>query len=343
MMAMPWGQYGRVVARAVALVVLTILVLSCGILSYLLWHTINTYDVFLGTVEPEAVATAPFPLGVDPLRREITQQPHVTDYLATHFAADFARTQKLTWFDRVEQRLLSLPWYQSIASPSSRILVIYPGERKEEIAENFASILGWNTAEKMSFIENVSSAPLRIADGTFFPGKYVVAYDTPPEAVAELVRDAFIGNVLERYPSDIAAVIPLSDTLIVASLIEREASSFSDMQAVSGVIWRRLFDDMKLQLDASLQYARANQPSEPAWWPVPVPDDKYIDSPFNTYQHEGLPPSPIANPSAAAIIAALNPTSSDCLFYFHSRRALYCSATYEEHVEKLQAIYGVGR
>ena len=66
------------------------------------------------------------------------------------------------------------------------------------------------------------------------------------------------------------------------------------------------------------------------------PDDKYIESPFNTYSNKGLPPSPIANPSTDAIIAALNPKKTDCMYYFHDRKAnFHCSVTYEEHVALL--------
>jgi UPF0755 protein len=99
---------------------------------------------------------------------------------------------------------------------------------------------------------------------------------------------------------------------------------------------------MPLQLDASLQFARADNPYEPNWWPAVRPADKFIDSEFNTYQNKGLPPEPIANPSVEAIVAALNPIASECIFYFHSRsRDYYCSKTYDEHKAKLSDVYGL--
>jgi UPF0755 protein len=101
---------------------------------------------------------------------------------------------------------------------------------------------------------------------------------------------------------------------------------------------------MPLQLDATLQYAKAGASGEKNWWPVPKPADKFIKSPYNTYANEGLPPGPIANPSAAAVLAALNPHPTDCIFYFHDRNEGYhCSLTYEEHVRKLKIHYGRGR
>ena len=112
------------------------------------------------------------------------------------------------------------------------------------------------------------------------------------------------------------------------------------MRYISGVIWNRLFIDMPLQIDATLQYARGTPGNNRTWWPVPVPRDKYIDSPYNTYQNIGLPPEPISNPSVDAIIAALNPRATDCLFYFHDTHGnFHCTATYEEHVELLREYY----
>jgi UPF0755 protein len=115
------------------------------------------------------------------------------------------------------------------------------------------------------------------------------------------------------------------------------------MREVSGVIWNRLFIDMPLQLDATLQYVRGSRPSEQRWWPAVKPADKFLSSPYNTYEHDGLPPGPIANVSPEAILAALNPAITDCLYYFHTAQGGYhCSESYEQHVQKLQALYGRG-
>ncbi|HMO78075.1 MAG TPA: endolytic transglycosylase MltG [Candidatus Paceibacterota bacterium] len=101
---------------------------------------------------------------------------------------------------------------------------------------------------------------------------------------------------------------------------------------------------MPLQLDATLQYARGSKAEENRWWPRVVPRDKFIESPYNTYENAGLPPAPIANPSAEAVLAALNPRITECMFYFHDAKGkFYCTETYEEHVAKLKEIYGRGQ
>ena len=117
-----------------------------------------------------------------------------------------------------------------------------------------------------------------------------------PGEVALLLVSQFEFEVLSRYGEDVKRVVPLIDTLTLASLLERESYDFNDMRQVAGVIWNRLFIDMKLQIDASLQYARGSIPTEPLWWPRVHPQDKYIDSPYNTYQNNGLPPAPIGKP-----------------------------------------------
>jgi len=66
---------------------------------------------------------------------------------------------------------------------------------------------------------------------------------------------------------------------------------------------------------------------------VPQSADKYLDSPFNTYQHVGLPPHPIAEPSLAAIDAVLNPQTTSCIFYLHDPSGqIHCSKTYSGQV-----------
>jgi UPF0755 protein len=138
--------------------------------------------------------------------------------------------------------------------------------------------------------------------------------------------------------------VSLDEALIIASLLEREAYDFTDMRYISGIIWNRLFTDMRLQLDATLQYAKGNKVKPQTWWPKVVPEDKYIASVYNTYKHKGLPPGAISNPSAEAVLAALNPVKIDCMYYFHDADGgFHCTKTYEEHKTLLKKYYGQGK
>lgn len=307
---------------------------------------IGKYALHLGQVPTIAVVEnrpPQFPVGVDTLNQRIMENTNVETFWKQHVASVGPIKERGGWFEAVMSKLALFDWYQNLASASSRILVIRSNERKEQVADNFKKILGWSNEERNRFLELMASYEPQLREGNFYPGTYAVVRGAKPEEVAPLVYQRFQEQVLERYGPQIEAYVPLEQAIIVASLLEREAYDFTDMRQISGVIWNRLFIDMKLQLDATLQYARGSRPNEP-WWPKPVPADKYIDSPYNTYQHVGLPPTAIANPSAEAILAALNPTATDCMFYFHDAYSnFHCTTNYEDHVKLLKQIYGRGR
>lgn len=293
------------------------------------------------TAPPERATTsiAPFPVSVDPARGEILPTELTGDLSSEEIAL---RSTQETWWQRLFAALVNRTWYQNLAAPVSRVIVIWPGERKEEAAQNIGGVLRWDSAERARFIELITTADPVLPEGTFYPDQYVTHRHATPEEIATLIQDTFTREVLTRYTPEVEALVPLADALTIASLLEREASDFENMREISGVIWNRLFIDMPLQLDATLQYARGSRPYEPEWWPVPRPRDKFIESPYNTYANPGLPPSPIANPSAAAVVAALNPIPTDCLYYFHGPdQAYYCSETYEEHNRKLRTAYNL--
>jgi len=296
----------------------------------------------------QIIALPPFPLGVDPTTKTISENPAVDAYVERYVASNHTSPSLAnSWLERVITRLAAHDWYQNLATPASRLLTIESGERHEEISRHFARTLAWSEAEQAEFVSRLRAETTPIVDGKFYPGRYLVSFEATPADVARSVADRFNAEIQTRYSSEIEAAVPLEQALIIASLIEREAYDFTDMRYISGIIWNRLFIDMKLQLDATLQYAKANKtgPSEDrGWWPVPTPRDKFITSPYNTYQHFGLPPAPIANPSIDAIIATLNPKQTDCLFYFHTDDGrFHCSISYQEHVANLKTQFGSGR
>ena len=299
-----------------------------------------------GTTTPVSTSTpAAFPIGVNPKTKTVTENPLITHYIGTIVASNHTSPSLAqNWFTKLAAKFAENEWFQNLASPISRLLVIQSGERQEEITTHFARILGWTEAEKETFRTRLAAEVPELADGKLYPGNYVVEKGADPDTVATAVADKFDSEVRTHYTDDIEAIVPIKDTLILASLLEREAYDFDDMRYISGIIWNRLFINMRLQIDATMQYAKASKLKNPGindWWPTPLPADKFIDSPYNTYKYAGLPPAPIANPSIDAIIAALNPRKTDCLFYFHDRKGkFYCTKTYEEHVTLLKQVYG---
>lgn len=325
----------------VLITVVLVLVLRTKIIAFN-----NPVSTKISAVIPQGLALE-FPLGVDPRTKTVTENPTIDTYIGTYVATNYTPSAATgNWVSRLTARLALMDWYQNLASPISRVLVIESGQRQEEVIANFSKILGWDSEKSNLFIERIKKEVPVLSDGKLYPGTYVVEKDVDPESVAIIIADRFNSEVRSRYSDEIESVVPLTDALIIASLLEREAYDFEDMRYISGIIWNRLFIDMRLQLDATMQYAKSTNSKTPPkkWWSVPVPADKFIDSKFNTYKHNGLPPGPIANPSVDAIIAALNPRQTDCLFYFHDQEGgFHCSATYAEHVANLKKIFGRGK
>ncbi len=291
-----------------------------------------------------------FPVTVDPKNKTIKENEIVNAYLnspgsplqASAFNTALTLINIYKW---TAITLSNIPIYQNLAlAGSDRLVVITPGLRKEEVATSFAKVLSWNNADKTNFIVTKNGSSLPLIEGSFSPEIYLVNLGDTPETVQNLINKRFTEDVLSHYGTSTAEIIPLNVTLTIASLIERETIGTEDMRMISGIIWNRIFKDMNLQIDATLQYAKANGKSTTTWWPKVLPKDKYIKSPYNTYMNSGLPPAPIANPSVAAILAALNPIKTSCLFYFHDRRGgFHCSDTYAEHVKQLKKYYGQGK
>lgn len=285
-----------------------------------------------------------FPIGVNPDEKLIVESPELNEFVDTFIEPEtMTVSMQQNWFGRILGKLALMNWYQNLASLSSRMLVVESGERKEQIADHFGKILNWNASEKKEFLALIENSAPILEEGKFFPGTYTVSRSATPADVASSILKKFDVEVVSRYSQDVERIVPLSDALTIASLLEREARDFEDMRHISGVIWNRLFVNMKLQIDATLQYAKGSKPSQP-WWPRVVPSDKYLVSAYNTYENEGLPPTPIANPSLESIIAALNPTKTDCMFYFHDKKGeFHCTETYDEHVALLKQYYGQGK
>ncbi|MFA6177536.1 MAG: endolytic transglycosylase MltG [Candidatus Paceibacterota bacterium] len=225
--------------------------------------------------------------------------------------------------------LTRLSFYMSLANPSMRIVKVEEGLRKEEVAQVVANKLGWNTQEKEDFIKSAN------VEGYFFPKTYLIYKDDNPSTVKTTMLDEFNKQVSKVKKPKSKQTINEDTAIKIASIIQREAAGKKDMNLISGIIWNRIFNGMKLQIDATLQYAKGSE--ENGWWQQVDSKDKKIDSSYNTYLHAGLPPGPIASPGLAAISAAYNPQKTKCLFYLHDKnRKIHCTSTYEEHKKNIE-------
>ena len=126
--------------------------------------------------------------------------------------------------------------------------------------------------------------------------------------------------------------------LIIGSLIEWEAGTVGDRPIISSVIHNRLNQPMRLQIDATVIYALGYNPGRV------LAEHLKVDSPYNTYGIDGLPPTPIGTVSTASLVAAVNPVQSDYLFYVlgHEDGSHAFAATYEEHQANVEAAKDAG-
>lgn len=126
------------------------------------------------------------------------------------------------------------------------------------------------------------------------------------------------------------------EVVIIASMIEREARFPADRAKVSRVIYNRLARGMKLQIDATVQYALGKTKPELTY------QDLKVESPYNTYLHKGLPPTPIASPGLDSLRAALEPAQGPWLYYLVIDKAghEYFTASYQDFLNKKAQVQG---
>ncbi|MEV7215888.1 endolytic transglycosylase MltG [Kitasatospora cineracea] len=148
-------------------------------------------------------------------------------------------------------------------------------------------------------------------EGYLYPATYPVTGDsTPLTLLQDMVKEAD-GNLEGPSVADAATangVTPYG-LLAVASLAQAEADNPDDMAKVARVVYNRLAKKMPLQLDSTINYALGRSTL------TTTQDDTRLDSPFNTYAHPGLPPTPIGNPGRDALRAALHPADGDWLYF----------------------------
>jgi UPF0755 protein len=152
----------------------------------------------------------------------------------------------------------------------------------------------------------------RSLEGFLFPSTYLLPLAAPPAVLARILTDQFRGEL----PPDAAARartlgLTVPEVITIASLIEREAKVDAERPLMAGVYYNRLRAGMPLQVDATIEYVF------PEHHTVITHRDLELASPYNTYRHTGLPPTPIANPGKPSIDAAFHPTPSRYLYYVY--------------------------
>jgi UPF0755 protein len=191
-------------------------------------------------------------------------------------------------------------------------------------------------------------------EGFLFPDTYEFSKDAKPTDVVGLMLATFDSRVAPQIDSRLGgkAVFDLSlgtdrpmtacDVMILASIVEREAVVAAERPIIASVYFNRLDPAyineaaLRLSADPTIQYAKGYDPATENWWNPMLPGEgQTIDSPYNTFIVQGLPPGPICSPGLASVLAVLEPAQANYL-YFHAigdgSGTHVFAATLEEHL-----------
>lgn len=212
----------------------------------------------------------------------------------------------------------------SLAAGETFEITVVEGWRTEQIAEEYERLGGEGGAEafmqavadvdrsQYEFLRDVPRAAS--LEGFLFPDTYTFRVDDAAANVATM-----LANFDTQFPPEwreraTQMGLDIYTVLTFASLVEREAQDPEERPTIADVYLSRYEQGWRLDADPTVQYAIGKRNGD--WWPKPLTEeDLFIDSPYNTYQNEGLPPGPICNPGAASIQAVLEPAETDYMYF----------------------------
>lgn len=217
----------------------------------------------------------------------------------------------------------------------------------EVVLHSFTIIDGWNFQQLVQAINqntflthNLTNQPPtqvmqlvsgknQSPEGEFFPNTYLFAKGTSDIVVLKQAyqqMQTFLMQAWQKRSANLPYQTPYQ-ALIVASMIEKEASLPAERAKIAGVIVRRLEKNMYLQIDPTVIYAMGDK-----YQGKITQQDLKIKSAYNTYIKKGLPPTPIAFPNATAIEAALHPEAGNALYFVANGKGGHAfSDTLAEH------------
>jgi len=207
-------------------------------------------------------------------------------------------------------------------------------ERKEQIGEILAKTLGWSQEELDKWNTVYTDTKPEYFEGVYYPDTYLIPVKENGALIAQRFIDNFNAKFAPIADEFVAKNIKWTTALTIASLIAREGPN--DKNLIAGIIWNRLDKGMRLQIDSTMQYTLGKQ-ANGKWWGSIDLSQELSDSPYNTYLHAGLPPTPICSPNINIIEAVANSTPTDCLYYLHdSGGQIHCAKTYAQHLKNIR-------
>jgi UPF0755 protein len=214
-------------------------------------------------------------------------------------------------------------------------ITIPEGKRREQIAGIIDE--AFENAER-DFAEQEFLDKTATREGFLFPDTYLVPKDARIDTIIAIMEQ----NFNEKFKDlKLQTYLTKEQSVVLASLIEREAKFEKDRYKIAGVLIKRLKNGWPLQVDDMIQNAKASRNCgnnlDCNWWPAILANaDLKMDSPYNTYKQKGLPPAAICNPGLSSIKAAINPEDNDYWYYLSEPSGVtHYSKTLEEHNQNI--------
>ena len=179
-------------------------------------------------------------------------------------------------------------------------------------------------ADKFPFLKDTRIATL---EGFLYPETYYFKKGTSEKEIFEKMLSEFS----RVYKASVEPAVKKNnynfyDTIIMASIVEKEAVNDEDRDTIAGIFYNRLDKKMRLQSDAVLQYGLPQRKGRVLY------SDLKVESPYNLYLNKGLPPTPVASPGKKSMVAAANPKKTDYLYFVTNVNGKNSySKTFEEH------------
>ncbi len=238
-------------------------------------------------------------------------------------------------YNEIIQKLTSAP---DVDDVSTKRIVIPEGYELRQIADLLEEK---NLIDRQKFMDEVNNGAFGYdfvkkiprkenrLEGYLYPDTYLISAEETEHDIIEKMLKVFSEKAVPVYKES-KTPFSLDQVVILASIVEREAANTDEMKTVASVFLNRLDRGKRLESCATVQYILKERKK------VLSVEDTKIESPYNTYQHSGLPVGPIASPSLTAIKAVVEPEETEYLYFKATEdgsKSLF-SKTFEEHNQK---------
>jgi len=260
---------------------------------------------------------------------------------------------------QAEESMMSILFQLRAGRPNFISFTIFSGSNFTQLKKSIDSldnIIHLTKDKSEQDIAQMLNIPYDRLEGMLYPDTYYIspnqtdfelyssAYRKMQEQISTLLRQKDLGYLLSPENKELNKELadnqlPYKDfyqVLTMASLIEKETHNSTDMQKVATVFINRLKHNMPLQDDPAVFYGLSNKKTI-------TRSDFKIDTPYNTYLHLGLPPTPICIPSMAAVVASITPINNPNILFFVADNMgnTIFAKTYEQHQKNVMSVKNV--